>query len=67
MIEGLKKSLRQFDEDTVEYLETNKNSIFESVAVNTGMPEEIGLTLGRRFVKRQILVDAIEKLEKTEK
>jgi hypothetical protein len=65
MIEELKQTLDRFDKDTVQYLESNKYEIFKSISVNKGIPQEIGLTLAVIFSQREIIIEAIDKLEKT--
>jgi len=62
MIEDLRQSLARFDKDTVEYLEMNKGEIFKSIAVNSGIPVDIGATLVGRHNQRDVINKAIADL-----
>jgi hypothetical protein len=67
MKEDLEQILSRFDKSTIEYLEMNKGEIFISIASNKGIPETIGVTLAGMHAQREILLDAINKLDKAPK
>jgi hypothetical protein len=63
MTEPLKKILDNFDRDTVEYLDMNKGEIFKSLSTGTPLPVLILETLATTHTKRQVIVEAIDKLD----
>lgn len=63
MTKDLKHALKVFDDDTADYLESNRHAIFSMVTINQPIPQGIKDYLDIVYAKRKVLVDAINAIE----
>ena len=64
MTTEIKDVLETFDRDTFDYLESNKNVIFNAIARNEDLPQPMQDYVDNLHQQRAIIVKAIEDLEK---
>jgi len=64
MTTEIKDVLETFDRDTFDYLESNKNVIFNAIARNEDLPQPLHDYIENLHQQRAIIMKAIEDLEK---